>query len=92
MPSFKTNLNTDQKQTKATVVMEKDENGNNIVTEAYLRELCEANGQYATPILNDTLYLHFKGFRKIENLESYTNLKSIWLECNGITQISGLEN
>jgi len=32
------------------------------------------------------------GFEKIENLEAYHKVKSIWLECNGITQISGLEH
>ena len=37
------------------------ENGNNIITERYLKELCEENGQYVTPHLNDTLYLHYKG-------------------------------
>lgn len=42
-------------------VMDKDENGNNIITERYLKELCEENGQYVTPHLNDTLYLHYKG-------------------------------
>ena len=72
--------------------MEKDEDGLNMLTEAYIKELCEVNGQYTTPILNDTLYLHYKGFRKIENLDSYCNLKSIWLECNGITKIQGLDN
>jgi hypothetical protein len=30
------------------------------------------------------------GFRKIEGLEKYCNLKSIWLECNGITMIENL--
>lgn len=47
------------KQRKA--VMETDENGNNIITEKYLKELCEENQQYVTPHLNDTLYLHYKG-------------------------------
>ena len=42
-------------------VMDKDEQGNNIVTEKYLKDLCEENGQYLTPHLNDTLYLHYKG-------------------------------
>ena len=72
--------------------MKKDDTGRFIITEDFLKELCEANGQYSTPSLNDTLYLHYKGFEKIENLEKYENLKSIWLECNGINRISGLES
>eukprot|EP00347_Sterkiella_histriomuscorum_P004474 403360327 len=71
-------------------VMEKDAEGNNIITEKFLKDLCEENLQYVTPHLNDTLYLHYKGFKKIQNLEKYANLKSIWLECNGITKIEGL--
>lgn len=47
------------KQKKA--VMEKDENLLNVVTEKYLKDLCEENGQYVTPHLNDTIYLHYKG-------------------------------
>ena len=42
-------------------VMEQDENGFNIITERFLKELCEENNQYVTPHLNDTLYLHYKG-------------------------------
>jgi hypothetical protein len=42
--------------------MDKDEDGHNILTERYLRDLCEENGQFSTPALNDTLYLHYKGF------------------------------
>ena len=42
-------------------VMDTDENGFNKITERYLKELCEENGQFATPHLNDTLYLHYKG-------------------------------
>ena len=38
---------------------------------------------YTTESLNDILYLHFKGFSRIENLEGFTGLKCIYLENNG---------
>lgn len=68
-----------------------------VMTRHYLREHCKQermkkNDLYATPSLNDKLYLHYKGFRKIESLEEYTSLKVIWLEGNGIDEIGGLEN
>lgn len=34
----------------------------------------------------------FQGYKKIENLEHYTGLKSLWLENNCISEICGLEN
>jgi len=46
---------------------------------------------YRTYELNDTLWLHYKGFRKIENLDPFTGLKVLWLEGNGLQKIEGLD-
>ena len=48
-------------------------------------------GCYDSPELNDKLYLHFRAFRKIENLTPYKNLKALWLDSNCIKKIEGLE-
>eukprot|EP01040_Poterioochromonas_malhamensis_P014156 gene14156-15652_t len=62
------------------------------MTKELLRKLCKENSLYTTPSLNDKLYLHYKGFSTIKNLEEYTGLKTLWLEGNGLTQISGLDH
>jgi hypothetical protein len=61
------------------------------MTAAKLKELCKKDSLYMTPYLNDKLYLHYKGFRSIENLGPYTGLRVIWLEGNGLASIHGLE-
>ncbi|XP_011569387.3 uncharacterized protein LOC105398845 [Plutella xylostella] len=62
------------------------------MTKKFIRDHCRQHKLYCTPRLNDNLYLHFKGFTKIENLEEYTGLKCIFLNNNGIDKIEGLDN
>ena len=71
---------------------EKDEKGYRIITEDYCKKLCEYNGGYEYPHLNANLYLHFQGFHKIHNLDSFINLKVLYLENNCIDKIENLHN
>ena len=55
------------------------------------RKACLQNQGYELPELNEVLILNYKGFRKIEGLEEYSNVRSVFLECNGIMKIENLE-
>lgn len=62
------------------------------MTREVLVKAATDNQGYETPHLNDQLFLHFKGFRRIENLEPYSELKALWLESNGLLQIENLDH
>jgi dynein assembly factor 1 len=54
------------------------------LTKEFLKKLLKSDFRhyYTTPYLNDSLYLHYKGFGKIESLEEFTGLKVIFLNKN----------
>lgn len=60
------------------------------MTPDILKKICKENNLYITPCINDKIYLHYKGFNRIQCLEEYINLKTIYLEGNGLTTIEGL--
>ena len=62
------------------------------MTKKEIENSCSANGGYSTPKLNDTLYLHHKGYQRIENLEEFTGLKSLWLHSNGLGKIENINH
>ena len=66
----------------------------NRITKDYLKKLLRSDIKlyYTTAHLNDILYLHFKGFDTIENLEEFTELKVLYLEGNCISRIENLKN
>mmetsp|Transcript_13422 Transcript_13422/g.26349 ORF Transcript_13422/g.26349 Transcript_13422/m.26349 type:complete len:585 (+) Transcript_13422:74-1828(+) len=57
-----------------------------------LKEACLRSGGYDAPELNELLHLSYKGFRKIECLQPYTAVCSLFLECNGIRRLENLRH
>lgn len=59
-----------------------------------LRKIVDADRRmyYRTEELNDKLYIHYKGWRDLKNLEGWTGLKTLYAESNAFSQIAGLQN
>ena len=70
---------------------ERGDKGEMLMTTQNLRLFCLEDELYEYPDLNSKIYLHYKGFTKIANLDAYVNLISLWLENNCIRKIEGLE-
>lgn len=56
------------------------------ITDQFLKKLLSSDIRmyYITKYLNDKLYLHYKGFRKIENMNEFTGLKVLYIEGNAL--------
>ena len=60
------------------------------ITKKVIVETCVKHNLYISPEMNDVLYLHYKGFSKIADLDEYINVKTLWLNNNSLTRINGL--
>ncbi len=69
-----------------TSMQEEPVAGTKLITNEFLKKLMRSDFKhyYTTPHLNDAIYLHYKGFERITNLEEYTGLKVIYLEGNAL--------
>jgi len=61
------------------------------ITPKVLKQVSKEQQLYATASLNDKLYLHYRGYNRIEGLDEWTGLKALWLEGNGFDKIEGLD-
>lgn len=73
---------------------QEEDDGEVRMSDRYFKNLFRKNYglYYNTFELNEKLYLHYKGFKQIENLQHFPDLKCIYLEGNGFTKIEGFEN
>lgn len=80
----------ERERKKAERSASKDPSGAPLMTPEAIRAAALEDDGYETAELNDRLYLHFKGYRRIQNLEPYTGVKALWLGSNGLERIEGI--
>jgi len=80
--------------TTMTLINEEDDTMISIpvMSKQELQTVALSSGGYSTPSLNDNLYIHNKGYQRIENLDEYCNLKALWLNGNGLTNLENLSH
>lgn len=68
--------------------------GGSELTKAKIKQILDSDRRiyYRTEELNDKLYLHYGGYAKLQNLEGFTGLKTLYAECNALESVEGLEN
>lgn len=71
---------------------ESDENGNKIITQRFLSELCEETGLYTTASLNEKLFISHRGLSKIDGLEKFTGVKALYLDSNMFRKMENLSH
>ncbi|EAY03260.1 Leucine Rich Repeat family protein [Trichomonas vaginalis G3] len=71
---------------------EEEDDGKPITKKAIRESLKKNSGYVSSPELNDVLYLHYRSFTRIKNLDPFINLKALWLNNNAISVIEGLSN
>lgn len=69
---------------------EEEEEQIKAITPQDIHDSCVKNQLYTFPELNEVLYLCFGCFQKIDSLDPYVNLTSLWLNNNSINVIEGL--
>lgn len=63
-----------------------------VMTRKEIAKAALEQGGYSTPRLNDKLYLHYKGYKRIENLDEYVELKALFLDSNGFSKIENVDH
>jgi len=62
------------------------------MTKEEIKKLIDSDRRlyYRSEELNDKLFIQYKGWKELKNLEGWTGLKALYAECNAFDRISGL--